>query len=411
MLPIGYIEEWKKSAPWPRIEQVEQDMVIEKAMLELFSDPFLQERLAFKGGTALHKVFLKPQSRYSEDIDLMQIKAEPIGDTIRAIRKQLEFLGQPVVKQKKFNNVLVFRFKCEIPPFDNLRLKIEINCREHFTVLGYKEMEHNIENPWVNGSCKFITFEPEEMLGTKLCAIYQRKKGRDLFDLYYALNNLDLDTDKIIRAYKGHMAFSVDKPPNRKQFLQNMEKKLEDHDYSTRLYTLLRPGIAYDHTKAYELVRTTLIERIFAEERNLKPKVQERDTQSIKKGSLPTQTVVPGLKKQYDFLTGTITDGGIKEQTVAQAPAGREKLAAGTLCVDRGKDKPKEYFLLLAAGEVGKDAISKINAGDQVKVMGKIRQQTVKKDNQEHLVKKIIVKEFRVLKKRQDQKNDKGFGI
>jgi hypothetical protein len=211
-------------------------------------------------------------------------------------------------------------------------------------------MEHNIENPWVNGSCKFITFEPEEMLGTKLCAIYQRKKGRDLFDLYYALNNLDLDTDKIIRAYKGHMAFSVDKPPNRKQFLQNMEKKLEDHDYSTRLYTLLRPGIAYDHTKAYELVRTTLIERIFAEERNLKPKVQERDTQSIKKGSLPTQTVVPGLKKQYDFLTGTITDGGIKEQTVAQAPAGREKLAAGTLCVDRGKDKPKEYFLLLASG-------------------------------------------------------------
>jgi predicted nucleotidyltransferase component of viral defense system len=100
MLPRRYIEEWKKSAPWPRIEQVEQDMVIEKTMLELFSDPFLQERLAFKGGTALHKVFLKPQSRYSEDIDLMQIKAEPIGDTIRAIRKQLEFLGQPVVNKR-----------------------------------------------------------------------------------------------------------------------------------------------------------------------------------------------------------------------------------------------------------------------------------------------------------------------
>jgi|GEM_PF-3147882 len=81
MLPRRYIEEWKEFAPWPEDAQVEQDLVIEKALLELYSDPFIQERLAFRGGTALHKIFLKPQVRYSEDIDLVQIKGEPIKDT------------------------------------------------------------------------------------------------------------------------------------------------------------------------------------------------------------------------------------------------------------------------------------------------------------------------------------------
>jgi len=262
MLPRRYIEEWKEFAPWPEDAQVEQDLVIEKAMLELFSDPFLQERLAFRGGTALHKIFLKPQVRYSEDIDLVQIKAEPIKETITAIRKQLDFLGKPVVKQKANNNTLVYRFESEIPPVINLRLKIEINCREHFTVLGYKEIEHSIENTWAKGSCKLIAFDAEEMLGTKFRALYQRKKGRDLFDLYHALTNLELDTKTLIKCYKKYMAFSVDKPPTQKQFLMNMEEKMQDPDFEGDIYGLLRPGVEYNQNNAYELIKTELIEKI-----------------------------------------------------------------------------------------------------------------------------------------------------
>jgi len=262
MLPRRYIEEWKEFAPWPEDAQVEQDLVIEEALLELFADPFLQERLALRGESASHKVCLKPQVRYSEDIDLVQIKAEPIKDTLSAIRKQLDFLGKPVVKQKVNNNTLVYRFESEIPPVINLRLKIEINCREHFNVLGYKEIEHSIENTWATGSCKLITYEAEEMLGTKLRALYQRKKGRDLFDLYYALTNLQLDTADLIKCYKKYMAYSVDKPPTKKQFLVNMEEKLQDPDFVGDIYGLLRPGVEYDQNKAYELIKTELIEKI-----------------------------------------------------------------------------------------------------------------------------------------------------
>lgn len=262
MLPRRFIEEWKEYAPWPEDAQVEQDLVIEKALLELFSDPFLQERLAFRGGTALHKIFLKPQVRYSEDIDLVQIKAEPIKDTIDAVRRQLDFLGKPAIKQKANNNTLIYRFESEIPPVINLRLKIEINCREHFTVLGYKEIDHTIKNTWAEGSCKLIGFEGEEMLGTKMRALFQRKKGRDLFDLYYAMTNLDLDTEKMLHCYREYMAFSVDKPPTQKQYILNMEKKLQDPDFQGDIYALLRPGVEYDQEKAYELIRTELLEKI-----------------------------------------------------------------------------------------------------------------------------------------------------
>lgn len=262
MIPRRYIEEWKAFVHWPEDAQVEQDLIIEKALLELFSDPFLQSRLAFRGGTALHKLFLKPQVRYSEDIDLVQINSEPIKDTITEVRKQLDFLGKPSVKQKANNNTLVYRFDSEIPPVINLRLKIEINCREHFTVLGYKKIQHTIENTWAKGTCKLIGFEVEEMLGTKLRALYQRKKGRDLFDLYYAITHLDLDTDILINCYNQYMAYSVDNPPTHKQFIRNMEGKLEDPDFEGDIFALLRPGVEYDQIKAYELIKKELIEKI-----------------------------------------------------------------------------------------------------------------------------------------------------
>ncbi|MFC2087625.1 nucleotidyl transferase AbiEii/AbiGii toxin family protein [Bacteroidota bacterium] len=262
MLPRRYIEEWKEFAPWPEDAQVEQDLVIEKALLQIFSDSFLQERLAFRGGTALHKIFLKPQVRYSEDIDLVQIKGEPISDTIDVLRKQLKFLGKPAVKQKTINNTIIYRFESEIPPVINLRLKIEINCREHFTVMGYNEIEHSIENSWSKGVCQLKTFEAEEMLGTKLRALYQRKKGRDLFDLHYALTILDLDIDSIVNCYKKYISFSVDRPPTQKQYLLNMDEKLVDPDFQGDIYGLLRPGVEYNQDKAYELIKNKLIGKI-----------------------------------------------------------------------------------------------------------------------------------------------------
>lgn len=82
MIPQAYITEWSHKVPWQTNEQVEQDLIICRALTEIFKDEFLANHLAFRGGTALHKLYLSPQPRYSEDIDLVQITAEPIKETI-----------------------------------------------------------------------------------------------------------------------------------------------------------------------------------------------------------------------------------------------------------------------------------------------------------------------------------------
>lgn len=71
MIPEIYIQDWRSTAPWAQDVQVEQDLLICRALVEIYKDDYLRENLAFRGGTALHKLFLSPQPRYSEDIDLV----------------------------------------------------------------------------------------------------------------------------------------------------------------------------------------------------------------------------------------------------------------------------------------------------------------------------------------------------
>ena len=60
MIPQDFISEWKKAAPWPENDQVEQDLIICRALVEIFSHPDLADNIAFRGGTALFKLHLIP---------------------------------------------------------------------------------------------------------------------------------------------------------------------------------------------------------------------------------------------------------------------------------------------------------------------------------------------------------------
>lgn len=264
MIPQRYIQEWEEEAPWPTYAQVEQDLIIARALIELFSDELINKSLAFRGGTALHKLYLKPQIRYSEDIDLVQINSEPIVAVLKRIREKLaSFLGtKRTVLQHIHNNTVIYRFETSTQPVINMRLKIEINTREHFNVLGLKKIPYKVENTWFTGECKLTGYELEELLGTKLRALYQRRKGRDLFDLYWALTNHDVETEKVIQCYKAYMGFSVDIPPTKKQFLVNMEEKIKDKEFIQDIHSILRPEVVYDNFEAWEVVRKELIEKL-----------------------------------------------------------------------------------------------------------------------------------------------------
>jgi predicted nucleotidyltransferase component of viral defense system len=263
MIPRAFILEWLQFAPWQTNAQTEQDLIIERALIELFSNDMIRENLAFRGGTALHKIFMKPQVRYSEDIDLVQIKPGPINPIMKEIRNAMAFLGlKRNTKQNLRMNTIVYRFDTEIAPVINTRLKLEINSREHFSVFGWNRVNHNLTNSWFSGSTEIVSYELEELLATKLRALYQRRKGRDLFDLYYALVVKKPDCDKIAYCFKKYMEFSNGGACSAFELSRNLNEKMLDPDFIGDTKGLLRPEVTYDINVACELVKKELIERI-----------------------------------------------------------------------------------------------------------------------------------------------------
>lgn len=155
---------------------------------------------------------------------------------------------------------IIYRFDSEFEPVIKTKLKIEINTREHFTVFGFNCIEHEIVNEWFSGKCNITTYSLEELLSTKLRAMYQRKKGRDLFDIWYAYVKAKIDTKKVIKGFKEYLSkegLSV----KQEDYLENMNKKIEDSEFFGDTTALLRTDINYEHLKAWKYVKDEIINK------------------------------------------------------------------------------------------------------------------------------------------------------
>ncbi len=262
MIPTADILAWRTEHPWVSNAQVEQDLIICRALIELFSRPVLRERLAFRGGTALHKLFLKPATRYSEDIDLVQMQAGAIGPVMDGVHEALDsWMGTPRREQKEGNVTLTYRVSSEIAPVVPLRLKIEINTREHFTVLGLVEQPLAVTSRWFTGQSAIPTFAVEELLGTKLRALYQRRKGRDLFDLWLGLTQGQANPSTVINVFHKYVS-AEGTAISQAEFEQNLVRKMKHDGFLSDLPALLRPGITYDAAEAYRMVEKELLARL-----------------------------------------------------------------------------------------------------------------------------------------------------
>src|SRR5665213_2863097 len=260
MIPRDYISEWRAHAPWVQDIQVEQDLVICRALVEIFTHPVLSKALAFRGGTALYKLYITPAARYSEDIDLVQVRAEPAGAVMEALRSVLDpWLGTPRWKQTEGRVTFVYRFASEDTPPINMRLKVETNTREHFAVHGFKQVPFGVTSRWFEGKCDISTYELDELLGTKLRALYQRKKGRDLFDLATALAVPGVSPTRIIATFTEYMERGGHHV-TRALFERNIDAKLHDTQFTADIGPLLAATHKWDSDAAAATVLSRLIE-------------------------------------------------------------------------------------------------------------------------------------------------------
>jgi predicted nucleotidyltransferase component of viral defense system len=265
MIPRADITAWRARAPWPQDEQVEHDIVLSRALVEVFSRPSLQEALAFRGGTALHKLYFDPAGRYSEDLDLVQVEAGPIGTVLADLRAALDpWLGEPAWEQGPTSVRLRYRFQTTSIPVRQMRVKVEINTREHFSIDGLQHAPFAVDSPWFVGDAPVTTFTSEELLATKMRALYQRRKGRDLYDLWLGLTTLRLDESHVVHCLGEYLARAGARV-SRAEFEANIAAKLALSDFRNDATPLLRDPQSFDIDAAAELVHDHLVVRLQGE--------------------------------------------------------------------------------------------------------------------------------------------------
>lgn len=257
MIPKNFIQDWgQQNVSWQALNMIEQDLIISRALVCLYSNPIIKNNLVFRGGTALNKLYIKPAARYSEDIDLVQIRAEPIGETIEAIRKAMDWLGKPAWIRTDRSVKLVYKYISvnQLP----IKLKIEINTTEHFQVLDLFNISHQVNSEWFVGECSIPVYQLEELMATKLRALYQRRKGRDLFDLWLVLSKNLIDVVKTIEIFKKychHDGINISKD----LFLKSLALKRNNKDFIVDMDVLLPSEAKWDFDEAFEYVTNKII--------------------------------------------------------------------------------------------------------------------------------------------------------
>ena len=207
MIPAQNIVAWGNVVPWADQRQVEQDLIISRALVAIFSDDMLRDAVRVRGGTALSKLHFPRPMRYSEDIDLVRTSGGPIGPLLDGLRVVLEpWLGRARFDQSPVAPKLRFRVDAEDGSGVPIRLKVEINTREIQAFDGPASLPLNIDNPWFSGEAAISTFSREEMLATKLRALLQRDQGRDLHDLARGLEVFEnLDISRMVEMFGRYL--------------------------------------------------------------------------------------------------------------------------------------------------------------------------------------------------------------
>lgn len=261
MIPRAYITEWAAAAPWPLELQVEQDLILSRLIVEISNDEVLGPELAFRGGTCLHKLHLPAPLRYSEDLDYVRRTHSGIKAILNALRSVATNCGLVEHATEQRGEMVHITFDGEATESAALiRIKIETNIAETEAFLPRETRRYRVDSRWWSGEAQVSTFAIEELMATKLRALYQRRKGRDLFDLWHVLEDLQPDDDLIVAGLAHYMKTGIFSCP---ELMRNLADKLDNAEFIADLDQLVvrRPD-AYDPATAADLVMERLGSRL-----------------------------------------------------------------------------------------------------------------------------------------------------
>lgn len=222
-------------------------------MVEIANHHLLGGELAMRGGTCLHKLHLQRPLRYSEDLDYVRSTHSGIGpylDALRGIASGMGLAEHQIDRPGQMVHAIY-----DAPSTDGLRrirIKVEMNIREVEPCFERIGRNYSVSSGWWSGRASINTFQLDELMGTKLRALYQRSKGRDLFDLWHVLTETSASDARIITAFNHYMRTKAFTYPD---LAANLAQKLSDADFGNDLNDLVtEPPSGYELVKAADLV-------------------------------------------------------------------------------------------------------------------------------------------------------------
>ena len=215
--------------PWSAPYQVEQDLLLCLAMRAIFEDRFLSSQVAMRGGTVLHKVHLAARNA-----------AKPS----RILR-------------------CIYKLPSVAEPGRELTIEVEANVTERIPHFPMQRLPFAVEFRGAKLGTELVSYNINEMLATKMRALFQRRKGRGLFDLYWALSAqsaLPVSIAEILHAFDHYMQ-AEGEPVAREKFIAHLRECLADRaGFCTDLVSVLRRDLTYDPDVAGAFIERGLLE-------------------------------------------------------------------------------------------------------------------------------------------------------
>jgi len=234
VIPRAHIVAWGRAMAWPTEDQVEQDLVLSRLIIEIANDPYLGEELVFRGGTCLHKLHATGASRYSEDLDYVRRSAGGISQLTRAATAIGERLQMEVRTRIGQHPKIYLR-----APFESgsgtMRLKLEVNTFERSPARPLVRVPFSVASGWFEGRADVQTFDLAELVSTKLRALFQRSKGRDLFDLWLAITRLGVAPQDLAACFAPYRPTGY----TARRAALNLQEKLASDDFRNDLRPLV----------------------------------------------------------------------------------------------------------------------------------------------------------------------------
>jgi predicted nucleotidyltransferase component of viral defense system len=142
----------------------------------------------------------------------------------------------------------------------HIRVKIEMNIAETEPHRPLKTIRRTVKTSWWSGEADIPTYETGELLATKLRALYQRSKGRDLLDLWLGLTVLEVHPDQIVAGLNHYMRNAAFSFP---ELRDNLAAKLSSTRFLRDLDALMtNTPTGYDPDTAADLVMRELGSRL-----------------------------------------------------------------------------------------------------------------------------------------------------